>query len=130
MSVDLSKFLSLYFEETAEQLLSVDQALRAVELADWREAARAAHSVKGSSGTFGFEEIADLAQQLELLLRQLERQEVPMTAVRQVWCEEAVDGLRLLLKQRQQGISGDAALTAAIGARLGACPSDSAAACG
>ncbi|GAB2884113.1 hypothetical protein GCM10027046_10800 [Uliginosibacterium flavum] len=130
MAVDLSKFLGLYFEESAELLLRVDQVLRVAELADWRQAARAVHSIKGSSGAFGFEEIVDLAQLLESLLRQLERQEVPMTAARLVWCEEAVDGLRLLLKRRQQGLSGDAALTTAIGVRLGACSSDSAAACG
>lgn len=130
MSVDLSKFLGLYFEESAELLQSVDQALRVAELADWRQAARAVHSIKGSSGAFGFEEIVDLAQLLELVLRQQERQDVPMTAARLVWCGEAVDGLRVLLRRRQQGLSGDAAQIAAIGARLGVCPTDSAAACG
>lgn len=130
MVVDLRKFLGLYFDECAEQLLRVDQALRAADDADWQRAARAVHSIKGGSGAFGFVEIVELAQQLESALRQVERAEVPMTTARLAWCEEAVQGLRLLLKQRQQGISGDAALTAAIGERLGACPADSAAACG
>lgn len=130
MSVDLSKFLGLYFDECGEMLLCMDQALRNTGNPDWQQAARVAHSIKGSSGAFGFEGIVALALRLELLLRQVERAEVPMTAGRLAWCEEAVAGLRLLLKQRQQGVSEDAALIAAIDERLQACLADSQAACG
>lgn len=130
MAVDLSKFLGLYFDESAEHLQCVSQILQDTKNADWRQATRAVHSIKGSSGAFGFEEIVELAQLLESALRQVERAEVVMTAARLAWCEEAVQSLRLLLEHRQQGISGDAARIAAIGERLGACPVDSAAACG
>ncbi|MDP5240288.1 Hpt domain-containing protein [Uliginosibacterium sp. 31-16] len=135
MGIDLSKFLQLYFDESTECLQVLECQLQGASqlspsAASMRQTIRAAHSIKGSSGAFGFDDVLELAQALELALLQVERQETVMSLARQTLCLEAVNGLRQLLQRRQQGLCGDAALAAAIGGRLAACPVDRAAACG
>lgn len=133
MGIDLSKYMQLYFDENAECLRVLEcqlQTLSPPDAASLRQAIRAAHSIKGSSGAFGFDDVLELAQALESALVRIERQEAAMSPTRRTLCMEAVDGLRQLLLQRQQGLCGDAALAAAIGGRLAACPVDRAAACG
>lgn len=135
MAIDLGKYLQLYFEESAENLCRLEAALRSAEAlcagaAFWHETVRAAHSVKGNSGAFGFEEIAVLAREIEQILLRVERGEVRMDAALQAACLEAVAGLQELVKRRRMGLSGDASLAAAMGACLGACMLEKAAAGG
>ena len=84
MSIDLSQFYKLFFEETAEHLAEMEALLLALDIAappldDLNAIFRAAHSIKGGAGTFGFSDIADTTHILETLLDRLRKQEMTLT---------------------------------------------------
>lgn len=73
MPIDMTQFHQVFFEETAELLATMESLLLYLDPADPDPAQlddlrRAAHSIKGSCGTFGFREMADLAQEVETLV--------------------------------------------------------------
>lgn len=74
--VDLQELRGVFFEEAEEQLASIESTLLALETAPTDRALldtafRAAHSLKGTSGAFGFEDLHRFAQALEKLLQRL-----------------------------------------------------------
>ena len=84
MSIDLSQFYQLFFEETAEHLADMEMLLLALDVAepsmdDLNAIFRAAHSIKGGAGTFGFTDMADVTHILETLLDKLRKQEITLT---------------------------------------------------
>lgn len=73
MPIDMTQFHQVFFEETAELLATMESLLlyldpAAPDPALLDDLRRAAHSIKGSCGTFGFREMADLAQEVETLV--------------------------------------------------------------
>jgi two-component system, chemotaxis family, sensor kinase CheA len=81
MTIDLRRFHSTFFEESLEAVTAMEAELLELERLFRRGAGSAsidaetvnrlfrdAHSIKGSSGTFGFQQIADFAHLLESLL--------------------------------------------------------------
>ena len=59
MSLDISQFHQVFFEEAQEHLSSMESLLLELDLQDpdpeqLNAIFRAAHSIKGSSGTFGY----------------------------------------------------------------------------
>ena len=73
MSIDMSQFYQVFFEESQEHLGSLEQLLLEVDLADpdpedLNAIFRAAHSIKGSAGTFGFHDLAQVTHVMETLL--------------------------------------------------------------
>lgn len=73
MSVDISQFHQAFFEETAEHLAEMERLLVALDIdapdpEQLNAIFRAAHSVKGGSGIFGFKEMAEVTHILESLL--------------------------------------------------------------
>jgi two-component system chemotaxis sensor kinase CheA len=73
MSIDMSQFYQVFFEETEEHLASMENLLLTLDIvapdAEQLNAIfRAAHSIKGSSGTFGFTDLAEVTHILENLL--------------------------------------------------------------
>ncbi|HEY9104751.1 chemotaxis protein CheW [Chitinimonas sp.] len=73
MEIDLSKFFGAFFEEAEEHLANFETLLLGLDLAapeaeDLNAIFRAAHSIKGGAGTFGFEDLASLTHILENLL--------------------------------------------------------------
>jgi two-component system chemotaxis sensor kinase CheA len=76
MSIDLSQFYEVFFEESFEGLDIMEAELLALTPGDVDSETlntifRAAHSIKGGSGTFGFSVIADFTHELETLLDQI-----------------------------------------------------------
>ncbi len=76
MSIDLSQFYEVFFEESFEGLDIMEAELLALTPGDADSETlntifRAAHSIKGGSGTFGFSVIADFTHELETLLDQI-----------------------------------------------------------
>ena len=72
MAIDLNRFIATFFDETQEHLESIEE--RAMALGNGRKDRevldaifRAAHSIKGGSGTFGFTQLADATHELETL---------------------------------------------------------------
>ncbi len=73
MSIDLSQFHQVFFEESHEGLQIMEAGLLDLDcdnpdIDTINAIFRAAHSIKGSSGTFGFTEIAEFTHVLETLL--------------------------------------------------------------
>lgn len=73
MPQDMSQFLQVFFEETEEHLATLELLLIGLDL-DRPDSEtlhgifRAAHSIKGSSGMFGFDDISAVTHELETLL--------------------------------------------------------------
>ncbi len=85
MSDPMAQFRSAFFDEATEladgmeaTLLSLD--LAAVEVEDLHTLFRAAHSIKGNAGTFGFPAVAAFTHQLENTLEPVRQGARPMTS--------------------------------------------------
>jgi two-component system chemotaxis sensor kinase CheA len=84
MAIDMSQFYQVFFEEAAEHLASMEALLLAIDPAapDSEEVNalfRAAHSIKGSSGTFGFQDMMEVTHILETMLDRVRKGEAPLT---------------------------------------------------
>ena len=123
MNIDMRRFHATFFEESREGLeamegglLALEQGSRDGELVN--SIFRAAHSIKGGSATFGFDNVAALTHVLETLLDELR------SGVRSVSSADidamlaSVDVLRALLAEAEHGHPADAAATAAVHAQL------------
>ncbi|MGL4408032.1 MAG: chemotaxis protein CheW [Zoogloea sp.] len=83
MSIDMSQFYQVFFEETAEHLANMESMLLALDVAnpdseELNAIFRAAHSIKGSAGTFGFTDLAEVTHILENLLDRVRKGEMPL----------------------------------------------------
>jgi len=112
MSIDMSQFYQAFFEETVEQLGSMESLLLALDLdspdADQLNAIfRAAHSIKGGSGTFGFTDMTEVTHILETLLDRIRKNEIAITSEMVDTFLLAVDVLREILSAHQGGTSAD-----------------------
>ena len=72
MPIDLNRFIATFFDEAQEHLETLEE--RAMRLAAGNQDAetlnaifRAAHSIKGGAGTFGFAQLTDAMHELETL---------------------------------------------------------------
>ncbi len=103
--VDLSKFLPAYFEESEEKLALLESGLcrlAAVKDADALEQTiRAVHSIKGSSGTFGFDEVCELAWAIEDVLRHAAKGQLALEPEKIELCVEATNLLREAIGKRR-----------------------------
>jgi len=84
MSFDLSQFFQVFFEEATEHLATMESLLLALDVADpsmddLNAIFRAAHSIKGGAGTFGFADMTAVTHVLETLLDKLRKQEMSLT---------------------------------------------------
>lgn len=74
MSIDLEQFHQVFFEESLENLDVVEQTLVEINVDEDVDSEivntifRAAHSIKGGSGTFGFTEVTEFTHLMETLL--------------------------------------------------------------
>jgi two-component system chemotaxis sensor kinase CheA len=131
MSIDLSQFHQVFFEEAAEHLASMETLLLALNLAspapdDLNAIFRAAHSIKGGSGTFGFTDMTEVTHVLETLLDKVRKGELALTAEMVDACLAAGDVLKAQLSQHQGGPAVEEELVRDIVARLEALASGSA----
>lgn len=72
MSIDISQFHETFLEEACEHLRDFETGLLDAETtgeADLDSIFRAAHSIKGGAGTFGFDEIANFTHVVESVLQ-------------------------------------------------------------
>ena len=81
MSIDLSQFYQVFFEETGEHLANMESLLLGLDIANpdneqLNAIFRAAHSIKGSAGTFGFTDMAEVTHVLENLLDRIRKDEL------------------------------------------------------
>ncbi len=81
MAIDMSQFYQVFYEETGEHLASMESLLLGLDIenpdAEQLNAVfRAAHSIKGSAGTFGFTDLAEVTHILENLLDRIRKGEL------------------------------------------------------
>ena len=108
MQIDLSRFRDTFFQESAEHLAEMEGGLLRLERepgdAELLNAIfRAAHSIKGASGTFGFEDVAHFTHGLESLLDRLRAGEIPVTHTLVDLLLRSEDLLRELLARAAAG---------------------------
>jgi two-component system chemotaxis sensor kinase CheA len=123
MSIDMSQFYQVFFEESAEHLASMESLLVALDLdtpdADQLNAIfRAAHSIKGGSGTFGFTDMTEVTHILETLLDRIRKKEIAITRGMVDAFLEAGDVLQGLLDAHQNGRVADESASIEIRAKL------------
>jgi len=133
MSMDLQRFHATFFEESREGLDAMEAGLLEMEGGQQdpeviNSVFRAAHSIKGGAGTFGFDTIAGVTHVLETLLDELRAGKRPLEAAAVDAMLASVDVLRALLREAEHGQPADPAAVAAVKARLEAVLSGTAAA--
>ncbi|TMP45822.1 chemotaxis protein CheA [Pseudoalteromonas citrea] len=106
MSIDLSQFFEVFFEESFEGLDAMEAELLNLEPGTEDSETintifRAAHSIKGGSGTFGFTSVSDFTHVLETLLDQIRDGQRQLTAEHVNLLLKSVDCLRALLSALQ-----------------------------
>ena len=123
MSIDMSQFYQVFFEESAEHLASMESLLLDLDLdapdPDQLNAIfRSAHSIKGGSGTFGFTDMTEVTHVLETLLDRIRKNEIEITPEMVDAFLAAGDVLHALLDAHQNGTIADPAPSREIRARL------------
>ncbi|MBL7004971.1 MAG: chemotaxis protein CheA [Gammaproteobacteria bacterium] len=112
MSIDMSQFHQVFFEECFEGLEAMESGLLTLDMGDIDSEIintifRGAHSIKGGSGTFGFTVVADYTHIMETLLDEMRdgRRKVTQPAVDVLL--GSVDCLREMLTaiQNEQGVN-------------------------
>ncbi|MDD3481899.1 MAG: chemotaxis protein CheW [Azovibrio restrictus] len=119
----MSQFYQVFFEESAEHLAEMESLLLGLDVAapeseDLNAIFRAAHSIKGSSGTFGFTDLAELTHVLENLLDKIRKNEIPLRAEMVDAFLETGDLLKTMLAAHQGGEAADPGTVAAVSQRL------------
>lgn len=123
MSMDLQRFHATFFEESREGLDAMEAGLLALEDGQHdpeviNSVFRAAHSIKGGAGTFGFDAIAALTHVLETLLDELRAGKRALESNAVDAMLGSVDVLRALLREVEHGQPADPAAVKAITDRL------------
>ncbi|QIK38285.1 chemotaxis protein CheA [Caldichromatium japonicum] len=108
MAIDMTQFYQVFFEEAQENLATMEGLLLelnvdAPDLETLNAIFRAAHSIKGGAGTFGFNDMAEVTHVLETLLDRLRKQELAPTSEMVDAFLEAGDILKLQLQAHQEG---------------------------
>jgi len=108
MGIDLSQFHQVFFEESYEGLDIMESALLnlqpdTVDSETINEIFRAAHSIKGGSGTFGFIDVADFTHVIETLLDEIRGGTRKITSEIVDLFLKSVDCIRKLIQQHDAG---------------------------
>lgn len=106
MAIDMSQFYQVFFEESAEHLAAMEGLLLDLDIANpdseqLNAIFRAAHSIKGSAGTFGFTDLAETTHILENLLDRIRKQELGLRPDMVDAFLECGDRLREMLEAHQ-----------------------------
>ena len=106
MSIDLSQFIPSFLEESFEGLELMESSLLTLEAGDnetIHSIFRAAHSIKGGAGTFGFIKVTDFTHLVETLLDEMRdgRRKIVQSDVEILL--DSVDCIRLLIETARDG---------------------------
>src|SRR5690242_20223736 len=108
MSIDLQRFRDTFFEEAAEHLATIEAGLLTLEESGaeselLHQIFRAAHSIKGAAGSFGFTQLANLTHALENLLDRLRSGTLEATPALSALLLRASDALRAVVDATREG---------------------------
>ena len=123
MSIDMSQFYQVFFEEAAEHLASMETLLLGLDVADpsmddLNAIFRAAHSIKGGAGTFGFNDMTEVTHVLETLLDKLRKKEMTLTDEMVNAFLEAGDAISMQLAAHRGEGTVDAAAVSSVREKL------------
>jgi two-component system chemotaxis sensor kinase CheA len=123
MSIDMTQFYQVFFEETQEHLAGMEALLLELDVSNpdteqLNAVFRAAHSIKGSAGTFGFTDLAEVTHILENLLDRIRKGELALRPEMIDAFLDAGDILKDLLAAHRGAGEADPQQVAAICKRL------------
>ena len=123
MTVDVSQFHQVFFEESLEHLANMESALLQLEGGGNDPEVvnvifRGAHSIKGGGATFGFQAVAEFTHLVETLLERIRSGNAVITPDVIAVLLESVDVLRDMIGALQTGTDIDATRSAALQQRL------------
>ncbi|WP_373974848.1 chemotaxis protein CheW [Chitinibacter sp. SCUT-21] len=83
MTIDMSQFIAVFFDEAAEHLANMEALLLKLDVTspdpeDLNAIFRAAHSIKGGAATFGFTDLTEVTHVLENLLDRIRKNEIAL----------------------------------------------------
>jgi two-component system chemotaxis sensor kinase CheA len=122
MSIDLSEFHDIFFEECTEGLSVMESGLltldKGTDIEEVNAIFRAAHSIKGGGASFGFTDISKFTHVMETLLDEMRdgRREVTQSIVDLLL--ESVDVLRDMVEAAKDGEESDAERTEKVKVQL------------
>ncbi len=112
MSIDMAQFHQVFFEESFEGLDIMESGLLEmqpgeVDSEEINSIFRAAHSIKGGAGTFGFNDVAGFTHIMETLLDEMRDGRRDVTTEASEALLKSVDVLRDMLNACQDGEEAD-----------------------
>jgi|JI7StandDraft_1071085.scaffolds.fasta_scaffold00462_17 two-component system chemotaxis sensor kinase CheA len=113
MSIDMSQFHAVFIEECQEHLNEMEQLLMGLDVGSpdaeqLNSIFRAAHSIKGGSGIFGFEALIAVTHVMENLFDLARKGQYSLQLHVIDRLLQAVDALRLLVSNYADGVTPDA----------------------
>jgi two-component system chemotaxis sensor kinase CheA len=112
MTIDISQFYQVFFDEAEELLAEKERLLLAVDIAapdpeDLNAVFRTAHSIKGGASTFGLNDMSEVTHVLESLLDRIRKGEMSLTAQHVDAFLAAKDILKMQLDGHRNGADVD-----------------------
>jgi len=112
MTIDISQFYQVFFDEAEELLAEMERLLLGVDVAapdaeDLNAIFRTAHSVKGGASTFGLTDMSEVTHVLESLLDRIRKGEMALTSNHVDAFLAAKDSLKMLLDGHRHGAPVD-----------------------
>jgi two-component system chemotaxis sensor kinase CheA len=112
MTIDISQFYKVFFDEAEELLAEKERLLLAVDIAapdpeDLNAIFRTAHSIKGGASTFGLNDMSEVTHVLESLLDRIRKGEMALTAQHVDAFLAAKDILKMQLDGHRNGAEVD-----------------------
>ncbi|MCE3251173.1 MAG: cheA [Cellvibrio sp.] len=103
MPIDMKQFHAVFFEESQEHLEEMEQLLLDLDIVNpdaemLNSIFRAAHSIKGGSGIFGFDALASVTHVMESLLDKIRQGKMMITAEMVDLFLSSVDQLKEILR--------------------------------
>ena len=113
MTVDMSQFYEVFFDEAEELLAEAERLLLGIDvespdIEELNAIFRAAHSIKGGAATFGFMDMAEITHVLENLLDKIRKQEMALTNEHVDAFLAAKDVIKMQLDGHRHGSEVDA----------------------
>jgi two-component system, chemotaxis family, sensor kinase CheA len=112
MTIDMSQFYQVFFDEADELLAEMEKLLLALDVSapdneDLNAIFRAAHSIKGGAATFAFTDITEVTHMLESLLDRIRKGEMALTTEHVDAFLAAKDVLNMQMEGHHHGASVD-----------------------
>ncbi|MDO8701579.1 MAG: chemotaxis protein CheA [Undibacterium sp.] len=112
MTIDMSQFFQVFFDEAEELLAEKEKLLLAVDISspdpeELNAIFRAAHSIKGGASTFGLNDMTEVTHILESLLDKIRKGEMALTAEHIEAFLVAKDVLKMQLDGHRLGTAVD-----------------------